>query len=751
MIAKDSGIGKSFMGLASYLATGKGGQEAERVTWSEGVNVSTDDIKAAACEMRMTAFENTRVTKPVYHFSVNWHPHESDKVDQELAMKVVRATLDDLGLSEHQAMVVAHHDREHFHVHCMVNRIHPDTLKGQKQGLSKITMEKTMARLSLEHGFEIVPGRHNAAELHIEKHDAANSLPSEAIRYEERTGQDSDLTRAREALMDPLQQAKSWDDLVAKLKDQGYAAEAAGRGLVLRNEERGYIKASAIDRAYSRGALEHRFEETFAEYKVRTGEGIEAEAILSVDPPSLEDVLGSAAADQQAPAQVENTSKKIQTPERALIDKVQSAVNATLKEAAPSWTTLNNELSRRGVHLEKRGRGLAASDSNATVKMSEAGRAFSIGGLEKQLAAKFDDRILASRPEVSREIADVMKQLGEVEKATSAILAFGEKYETVMDATKKSQDLVQRMHDQRKQIKTSLKRAYDDPAKAWDKFEALKKKTSMKRAIETIEKDPSKLGRLKGGRMIVANQERKIALKHAKSAVTNLKEYRDSSIERYKNKKTFDRDMARRREWEGRKVTTMAELTRHAGSDPWENHTVRVGLEKQLLKLTEGHSIDELKDGAPGTRLQRQHIAATVSELRNEGTTRHTGQFKDILPPMTAGPELIKDYEAARNYVQARAKYEAEIFKSGKNGKPVPKHVREKVEAAANKIVNDQPDAMRVLSRFGRGREQLMRDATKIPLRQRARNVGQRLAKLQAQFKETGRGAGVVLSLFQKR
>lgn len=751
MIAKDSGTGKSFMGLASYLATGKGGEEAERVTWSEGINVSTDDIKAAACEMRMTAFENTRVDKPVYHFSVNWHPHESDKVDQELAMKVVRATLDDLGLSEHQAMVVAHHDREHFHVHCMVNRIHPNTLKSQKQGLSKIAMEKTMARLSLEHGFEIVPGRHNAAELHIEKPDAANTLPSEAIRYEERTGLDSDLTRAREALMDPLQQAKSWDDLAVKLNSHGYTAEASGRGLVLRNDEQGFIKASAIDRSFSRAALEKRFDETYADYKVRSGEGIEAESILSADPPPRGDVLGSEVADQQAPALGETLKPATRNNGKSLIDRVEASLNATMKSKTPTWEALANELSRRGVNLEKRGRGLIASDGKTSIKMSDVDRAYSKGALEKRFNVKFDDRQTPEKVNVPRDIANIMKRLGEVEQATSAILKFGERYEQAMDATQKSQDLIHTLKNQRTRIKGSLKRAYEDPAKAWEKFQVLKEKTSMRRAIDAIEKDPGKLGKLKGGRVILANQERKTAIKHAKAAVSVLKEYRDSSIERYKNKKTFDRDITTRREWEKRKIETMAELTKKAGVDPWENHKARVSLEKELIKLAEGHSINELKNNAPGSRLQRQHIASTVKELREEGTTRHSGQFKDILPPMTAGPDMIKDYDAAREYVKARAKFEAEIFKSGKTGKPLPKEVRASLETAANKIVNDQPGAVKVLSRFGRGPEQLMKDATKIPLAQRAKNIGQRLAKLQERFKETGRGAGAVMSLFKRR
>lgn len=50
--------------------------------------------------------------------------------------------LNALGLGEHQAVMAAHSDKEHLHVHIVVNTIHPETgmtapLKYSKEKLSR--------------------------------------------------------------------------------------------------------------------------------------------------------------------------------------------------------------------------------------------------------------------------------------------------------------------------------------------------------------------------------------------------------------------------------------------------------------------------------------------------------------------------------------------------------------------------------------------------------------------------------------
>src|SRR2546426_12824600 len=99
---------------------GRSGEEPERVAWTVGRNLGTDDPEVAAALMQATANANLQVEAPVYHLTINFDP--ADPVTPEEMQVVVDRVLADLGLAEHQALMVAHRDRTHPHIHVMVNR-----------------------------------------------------------------------------------------------------------------------------------------------------------------------------------------------------------------------------------------------------------------------------------------------------------------------------------------------------------------------------------------------------------------------------------------------------------------------------------------------------------------------------------------------------------------------------------------------------------------------------------------------------
>ncbi len=111
--------GSSFSSLAAYL-----GGEGNRVGWTEGRNVFADDVDGIVAEMREQAALSARTEKPVYHLKLAFDPSD-EPTDAELRAAVDR-TLRDVGLGDHQALVVRHVDRDHAHVHVVVNRVDPD-------------------------------------------------------------------------------------------------------------------------------------------------------------------------------------------------------------------------------------------------------------------------------------------------------------------------------------------------------------------------------------------------------------------------------------------------------------------------------------------------------------------------------------------------------------------------------------------------------------------------------------------------
>jgi hypothetical protein len=131
--------GRSFAKLAAYLlhdpdkATTK-----ERVAWTHTLNLASDDPALAVDEMLWTyrgadwLKERAGVRAggrplefPVKHFSLNWHP--SEKPSREQMIKAVEDFLHSFGWQDHQALITRHDDKQHHHVHVMLNAVHPET------------------------------------------------------------------------------------------------------------------------------------------------------------------------------------------------------------------------------------------------------------------------------------------------------------------------------------------------------------------------------------------------------------------------------------------------------------------------------------------------------------------------------------------------------------------------------------------------------------------------------------------------
>lgn len=111
---------------------------------------------AAHAEMKAVAAQNRRADDPIMHYQLAWQHGEQPSLEQwqAAALKTLRA----LGFEEHQYVCVSHDDRAHFHVHVMVNRIHPDTYRALTPFYSQFTLHKTMRELEHEQGWNQSPG-----------------------------------------------------------------------------------------------------------------------------------------------------------------------------------------------------------------------------------------------------------------------------------------------------------------------------------------------------------------------------------------------------------------------------------------------------------------------------------------------------------------------------------------------------------------------------------------------------------------
>jgi hypothetical protein len=137
MVPKLHSKGSSFKGAAQYLLHDKDrAQSDERVAWTETRNLAVDDPDIAWRIMAATAMDQGRLKeqagvkntgrksdKHVLHFTLAWHPDQSPtREDMSTAAdEAIKA----LGGSDRQAMIIAHDDEKHAHVHIMLNRVSP--------------------------------------------------------------------------------------------------------------------------------------------------------------------------------------------------------------------------------------------------------------------------------------------------------------------------------------------------------------------------------------------------------------------------------------------------------------------------------------------------------------------------------------------------------------------------------------------------------------------------------------------------
>ena len=198
---------------------------------------------------------------------------------QAIADRVLR----DLGLSEHQALLVAHQDRSHPHVHVMVNRVHPETGVAWDRWKDRPRIEQTLRELERELGLREVEGR--LYQLNGQEPPERAALTNGERRQTERTGDPAFPDRVRAHLQE-LRAARSWAELEERLAAHGLRLERKGQGLVITDGTH-QVKASRVARDLSLRRLEARFGMAYPEREPSPGEPERSRQSLS---PAVEQV-----------------------------------------------------------------------------------------------------------------------------------------------------------------------------------------------------------------------------------------------------------------------------------------------------------------------------------------------------------------------------------------------------------------------------------------------------------------------------
>ena len=314
MIAVLTKNGRSFKGAAAYYLHDKrqdGEAErltADRVAWVKTVNLRTDDPGRAWRMMADVAMSHVELKKvagikatgrkmvcPVLSYSLSWD--ESDKPTKQQQLDAALETLKILGIADRQAMIIAHNDTKHPHVHVLVNRVSLDNGLVATLGNSWTRVQAWALDYQKRHGQTHCPKREENARLRKQGQKVkAKRVPRNVFEFLRRVGNDRLSTRfvvseqrqkdAQLYAKDRAQaksHARQWKELARTYKD--------GRDGLRDYEARRIDQAEAAANGNYRGQWDHllrrqhqeaRNVDAFCAAAQRTGDAIAADPSIAL-------------------------------------------------------------------------------------------------------------------------------------------------------------------------------------------------------------------------------------------------------------------------------------------------------------------------------------------------------------------------------------------------------------------------------------------------------------------------------------
>lgn len=444
MTPKVAKRGQSFKGAGAYYLHDKDhANTSDRVSWTHTHNHSTDDPQKALNRMAYTAMRADKLKHQagvstagrkatagaVYTFSLSYHkeqsPTKKNMIDDAFE------ALGFLDLKDHQAVMVAHNDTEHPHVHVICNLVNPVNGRTKQMSLDRNKFSEWAEKHEREHGKIYCPER------------VKNNEKRRQLKLENQDKEKNDKTRKngfvkhREKKIDKVQiqnlyqQSDSAKAFQAALKDAGYElAKGDRRGLVLVDDTG---KIHSLSRQMKglwekdkstgkwKGGLQERFKD-FNEQDLRPAKDVaddrqyfdrdkqNQEQLDRIEDAAIEKAKKEAKAEKQEKAFTKTPVKKYSANDNKKhlrqLDKEQAWDRMATEKRTTLETTLKTQYNRAS-HLEKikaYQRELKAND-NKWRNLTGYFNTLSKGLEEEKLTlANIDMRIAEARERVENEL-----------------------------------------------------------------------------------------------------------------------------------------------------------------------------------------------------------------------------------------------------------------------------------------------------------------------------------------------------------
>lgn len=206
-----------------------------------------DSIDHIVDSFRMQASLNP-IAKPVSHISLDFSVQDKARLTNKMMMQIADEYLHRMGYGDTQVLIVRHNDREHPHLHLVLNRIDGNGKRITDRN-ERIRNVRVCRDLSNKYGLYIAPSKENVKRHRLREPDKTKYEIYDAIR-------------------NALPRCCNWNDLTSVLRKQGIDTEFKHKGLTSTIEgvkftKNGYtFSGSKVDKAFSYSKLNRHFAQT---------------------------------------------------------------------------------------------------------------------------------------------------------------------------------------------------------------------------------------------------------------------------------------------------------------------------------------------------------------------------------------------------------------------------------------------------------------------------------------------------------
>lgn len=249
-----------FKDLAKYVAAAKEKGEKLDDFWIVKAHAgeSLDDLDLAIREVEAQQALNTEgKSDKQYHLMVSFRDEKpSADTLRDIELECAKA----LGFEDHPRVVGTHTDTDNFHMHVAYSRIHPTTFEAHAPKWDFPALQKVCRAMEKKYGLKVDLGQKDEQQI--------DQKPQKVRDLEAQTWEQSFhgyVQEHKEALLKVRQTATDWQDLHEAFANYDLVLKKRGNGLVItsrgknQHDKKWHMKASDLDRSFSKAALERDF------------------------------------------------------------------------------------------------------------------------------------------------------------------------------------------------------------------------------------------------------------------------------------------------------------------------------------------------------------------------------------------------------------------------------------------------------------------------------------------------------------